>query len=142
MSTKLKTLGQYVHDSIEGYRSAHERAESVALKAAFASRMNAREATLARINRALVAIGKDRVTSGTTVGTFHDMWGKVLAAIGGNDQAVVSHVEDGEDFLKEQFEDALRDDEMNQLERDAVSECFSEISAGAMFADHLDAMTD
>lgn len=42
MSTKLKTLGQYVYDSIEGYRNAHDRAESAALKAAFARRADAR----------------------------------------------------------------------------------------------------
>lgn len=141
MSTKLKTLGEYVYDSIEGYRNAHERAEDTALKAAFASRIDNREATLSRINQALVGMGEDRITSGSTVGTFHDMWGKVLNAIGGNDQTVVSHVEEGEDFLKQQFQDALDNGDLTPRERDVVTASLTEISKGEFFADQLDKMT-
>ena len=141
MSTKLTTLGQYVYDSIEGYRSAHERAEDPALKAAFASRIDRRETTLSRINQALTGMGEDRITEGSTAGTFHDMWGKVLSAIGGNDQAVVSHVEEGEDFLKEQFEDALKDENVSHRERDVISACLTEISEGEYFADQLEKTT-
>lgn len=140
MSTQLKTLGQYVYDSIEGYRNAHERAEDASLKAAFASRIDNREATLSRINQALTGMGEDRVTTGSTLGTFHDMWGKVLSSIGGNDQSVVSHVEEGEDFLKERFEEALEDDDTTPRERDVISACLTEIAEGEFFADRLEAM--
>lgn len=142
MSSTLNNLGQYVFDSIEGYRNAHDRSDSPALKSAFASRIDRREATLTKINQGLMAMGEERITSGSTTGKFHEMWGAVLNALGAGDQTVVSHVEEGEDFLKERFQDALKDDDLDPRERDVITSCMAEIAEGEMFADQLERTTD
>jgi uncharacterized protein (TIGR02284 family) len=138
MSSRLTDLGHYVHDSIDGYRKAHERADDPDLRAAFASRIDRREATLARINAALTAGKEERVTSGSTLGTFHEIWGAVLKSLGGNDRAVISHVEEGEDFLKQRFEECLRDEDISPRERGVIVDCLREIAEAEYVAERLD----
>lgn len=138
MASQLRDLGQYVYDSIEGYRRAHERADDVDLKAAFASRIGRREATLARINTALSAMGEQSVTSGSTLGTLHDLWSAVLNALGNSDRAVIGRVEEGEDFLRQRFEEVLRQPDMSEQERQVILACLCEIAEGEFLGDRFD----
>lgn len=138
MASQLRDLAHYVCDSIDGYRRAHDAAEDIDLKAAFASRIDRREATLARINAALSAMGEKRVTSGSTLGTLHDLWGAVVNALGSSDHAVISQVEEGEDFLKQRFEEALRRRDIKDEERRVIVACLREIAEGEFFADRID----
>jgi uncharacterized protein (TIGR02284 family) len=130
-----------VYDSIEGYRNAHERADGQALKTAFASRIDQREATLAQINAVLAEQDAPRVTSGSALGTFHDIWGRVLSALGKNDHAIASHIEEGEEFLQDRFKDALKDKGLPLIEREVIARAFKEISEGASFAEELERVT-
>jgi uncharacterized protein (TIGR02284 family) len=141
MSSRLETLAHYTHDSIEGYRKARERAESPAIASALARRVEERETTLLRLNDALAEQGHERVASGSALGTFHKIWGSVLAALGQNDNAVINHVEEGEQFLRDRFEEGLKDKELVPREREVIARCLKEISESVSFAQQIEPVT-
>lgn len=140
MTDKLKDLGAYVYDSIEGYRETLEQTDDRRLKQAFSTRLTKREETLERINNALEHHGESPVDSGSTLGTFHEMWTKLTASVGDGEDAIIERVEEGEDFLKERFEEALEDENLSHKEREVIALCYEEVSRGEFFADQLESI--
>ena len=142
MTSKLKSLGEYVYDSVEGYQAASEKAEDPRLTQAFAQRLSKRQQTLNQINSAIVQQGGKEVTGGSTLGTFHEMWTRLTSALDKGDEAIVERVEEGEDFLKERFEEALKDDDLTAQDRQVISQCLEEVAQGEFFSDQLEAQYD
>ena len=113
----LNTLTGTTFDSVEGYRKAMAKAESPALKQALASRLAAREKTLDALNAELARAGGQRVAAGTTAGAVHRLWLSITDAFENGDEAAAERVEEGEDYLKEKFEAALKQDDLGEGER-------------------------
>jgi len=141
MTTKLETLGKYVYDSIEGYRRAQEKANDPGLRSAFADRLTKREQTLSRINAELASHKGDPIHSGSAKGSLHQAWVNLTDALDSGDEAIVERVEEGEDFLKDKFKDALDDDDLTSGERTTIAACYDEISSGEKMTDRLEDRT-
>ncbi|GMN02858.1 PA2169 family four-helix-bundle protein [Erythrobacter sp. MTPC3] len=137
---KLKKLTQTTFDSVEGYRKAAEKAESPALKQALERRTGQRQNTLNKLNEALMAGGENAVTSSSTMGQMHQTFLNVTESFSNGDEAAAERVEEGEEYLADQFRDVLEDDEngLDGSTRMIVQNAYSEIREGERFGEMLE----
>ena len=141
-STTFKSLTDTTFDSVEGYRQASEKADSAQLKQALAQRMQQREQTLQQMNGQLQQQGDELVTKGTLTGEAHQLWQSITSAFGSSDESVAERVEEGEDYIKNKFETALKDDELEPQERQIVQQCYDDICKGERFGDMISKQYD
>ena len=134
-STAFKSLPDTTFDSVEGYRKAHEKAKSTQLKQTLQQRLDKRLQTLGTLNAQLERQGDELVTKGTATGGLHRLWVDITDLFESGDEAAAERVEEGEDYLKEKFEAALKDDDLEPGERAVVEQCFAEIQEGERFGD-------
>lgn len=130
-STVFKSLTDTTFDSVEGYRQAAETANNPQLTQA----LQQRGQTLQQMNAELQRQGEELVTKGTLTGEAHQMWQSVTAAFENNDEAAAERVEEGEDYIKNKFQQALESDQLEVQERAVVQQAYSEICAGERFGD-------
>lgn len=141
-STIFKSLTDTTFDSVEGYRKAAEKADSAQLKHALQQRCQQRQETLGKMNAELQRQGDELVTKGTMTGEAHQMWASITSAFENNDEAAAERVEEGEDYIKDKFESALEDDDLQAEERAVVQQCYAEISEGERFGDLIERQYD
>jgi uncharacterized protein (TIGR02284 family) len=87
------------------------------------------------LNAQLERQGDDLVTKGTATGGLHRLWADITDLFENGDEAAAERVEEGEDYLKEKFEEALKDDDLEVGERAVVQQCMAEITEGERFGD-------
>ncbi|MBX7514895.1 PA2169 family four-helix-bundle protein [Qipengyuania sp. GH38] len=136
-STVFKSLTDTTFDSVEGYRQAGEKADSPQLKQALQQRCQSREQTLQQMNAELQRQGDELVTKGTMTGEAHQMWQSITSAFENNDEAAAERVEEGEDYIKGKFEQALESDQLEAQERAIVQQAYAEICEGERFGDMI-----
>ena len=136
-STVFKSLTDTTFDSVEGYRQAGDKAESPQLKQALQQRCQSREQTLQQMNAELQRQGDELVTKGTMTGEAHQMWQSIASAFESNDEAAAERVEEGEDYIKGKFEQALESDQLEAQERAIVQQAYAEICEGERFGDMI-----
>ncbi|GAB5350445.1 ferritin-like domain-containing protein [Qipengyuania sp. 483] len=141
-TTTFKSLTDTTFDSVEGYRQAGEKADSLQLKQALQQRASQREATLRQMNAELERQGDELVTKGTMTGEAHQMWQSISTAFESNDEAAAERVEEGEDYIKGKFEKALNSDQLEAQERAVVQQCYAEICEGERFGDIVENQYD
>ena len=137
-TTVFKSLTDTTFDSVEGYRDASAKAEDPQLKQALQQRCQQREQTLQQMNAELQRQGDELVTKGTLTGEAHQMWQSITSAFGSSDESVTDRIEEGEDYIKGKFEEALESDQLEASERQVVQQVFNEICEGERFADMLE----
>ncbi len=138
--TTLKSLTQTTYDSVEGYRKAIDKADSPALKSALERRLNSRIETLNTLNRALEANGEKRIDTVSMTGTAHQTFMSIAEAFSNSNEAAIERVEEGEDYLAEQFRDALNDDgeTLDSSFRMVIEQAYREVREGERFSDMLE----
>ncbi|GMM92242.1 PA2169 family four-helix-bundle protein [Qipengyuania sp. MTN3-11] len=141
-STTIKTLTDTTFDSVEGYRKAIDKADSPQLKQALQHRLQAREKTLQALNAEIQHQGGELVTKGTTAGQLHRIWTDITELFENGDEAAAERVEEGEDYLKEKFESALEENDMDPQQRTIIQQCYAEISEGERFGDMISKQYD
>ena len=68
---------------------------------------------------------------GTVLGKTHQAFLDLKAAVmGRDDKAIINEVERGEDYLKEKFEAALKDDTLAAESRDVVERAYQSVRKG------------
>lgn len=137
-NSTLKTLTDTAFDSVEGYRKAAEKADNPQLKQALQQRCQQRQQTVAQLNAEIQRQGDELVTEGTATGEAHQMWMSITSAFENNDEAAAQRVEEGEDYLKNKFEEALKDDDLDPQSRQVVQQCYDEICQGERFGDMIE----
>ena len=141
-STVFKSLTDTTFDSVEGYRQAAEKADSPQLKQALQSRCEARGQTLRQMNAELERQGDELVTKGTVTGEAHQMWQSISSLFENDDEAASERVEEGEDYIKGKFQEALDSDQLEAQERAVVQQCYAEICEGERFGDMIEKQYD
>ncbi len=141
-SSVFKSLTDTTFDSVEGYRKAAEKAESPQLKQALNQRLQQREQTLAQMNAQLERQGEELVTKGTISGSAHQMFASIADAFESGDEAAAERVEEGEDYIRGKFEEALDGDQLEASERGVVQQCLGEIREGEQFGDMIERQYD
>ena len=70
-------------------------------------------------------------------GEAHQLWMSITDAFEDGNEAAAERVEEGEDYLKNKFESALKDDDLDPQSRMVVQQCYAEISDGERFGDMI-----
>ncbi len=134
----LKSLTQLTYDSVEGYRKAAEKATSPALTRALDQRREKRAQTLAMLNSGLQEFGEEAIISTSVKGTIHQTWLNITDAFESGDEAATERVEEGEDFLAEQFENALKDESVDSRVRPMIETAYQDVRVGERFGDMIE----
>ncbi len=134
----LKSLTQTTYDSVEGYRKAADVAKSPALKRALETRQQKRAMTLSTLNSGLQELGVQPITDVSVSGKVHQMFLKITDALETGDEAAAERVEEGEDYIAEQFRDALNDNDLEAKVKGWLSTAYTEVSEGERFGDMIE----
>ena len=141
-STTFKSLTDTTFDSVEGYRKAAEKADSPQLKQALNQRLQQREQTLRQMNAELERQGDELVTKGTLTGEAHQMFASISDMFESGDEAAAERVEEGEDYIKNKFQEAIESNQLEAQERAVVERCYNEICEGEQFGDMIEKQYD
>ena len=98
-----------------------------------------RRDTFNSLNNELVSRGEEPINDRSMSGTFHQTWLSITEAFSNGDDAAVERVEEGEDYIAEQFRDALKDnDDLEPQVRTMIEKAYGEIREGERFTDMLE----
>ena len=129
--TTLKTLTSTLNDSINGYRESAEKVESQEFREMFNDFAKQREQASTELKAEVRRLGGDPDEDGSALGSLHQAWVDLKAAITGrDDKAIINEVERGEDYLKEKFETALNDGGLAPECRTAVERAYQSVREG------------
>lgn len=134
----LKSLTQTTYDSVEGYKKAIAKVDNPTLKRALQSRLDARERTLSDMNTVLVDNGGDRVDSSSLSASMHQTWLIIADTFERDTKAAVERVEEGEDYLAREFQDAMNDNAFEGAIEATLKSAYSEIRESERFSDMLE----
>jgi len=127
----LNTLIATTLDSVKGFREAAEDSKVATHAQFFREMAEERSRVAADLQAHVRSHGGDPRTESSTAGALHRTWLNVREAItGGDEDAVVREVENGEDYIKGKFETALRDDELSSDCRGVIEQCMASIRKG------------
>lgn len=130
-TTILKTLTSTLNDSVNGYRDAAENAEGSQFQQIFRDNASERERVSGELAGEVRRLGGTPDEDGTVLGKTHQTWLDLKAAITGrDDKAIINEVERGEDYLKEKFEAALKDDTLAPESRAVVEHAYQSVRKG------------
>ena len=130
-TTVLNTLIATTLDSMKGYRESAEASENTTHQQFFNQMAEERSQVAAELQAHVRSLGGDPETESSTAGAAHRGWVNLKSAITGRDeQAIVNEVERGEDYIKEKFEAAMRDDELSPETRGLLEKAFASIRKG------------
>jgi uncharacterized protein (TIGR02284 family) len=129
--TIIKTLTSTLNDSVKGYRDAAEDAQSPRYKELFSEFAGKREQVALMLQEEVVRLGGDPDVDGSTMGSLHQAWLDLKSAVTGHDdKAIINEVERGEDYLKEKFEAALKDDHVTGETRAVIDRAWTSVREG------------
>ena len=130
-TTVLNTLTATTLDSMKGYRESAEASENTTHQQFFNQMAEERSQVAADLQAHVRSLGGDPETESSTAGAAHRGWVNLKSAITGRDeQAIVNEVERGEDYIKEKFEAAMKDDELSPETRGLLEKSFASIRQG------------
>ncbi len=106
----LKELIETCRDGQKGYAEAAEHvSDNHSLKSFFHDQSTERGRFAAELTQALQSYDKDASTSGSVSGALHRTWLELKGTITkGDDHAILESVEQGEDYAKKAYEEALQ----------------------------------
>jgi uncharacterized protein (TIGR02284 family) len=94
-------------DGEKGFREAAEHFKSPELKS-MANQVSSERASFAReLEPELLTQGKEKVPEGSAAGSVHRAWIDIKTALGGGDQTILDWLEQGEDYAKKIYQEAL-----------------------------------
>ena len=114
----LQDLIETLRDSQNGHRFAAEHVHDPELKTLFNEVSLKRGQFAGELEREVVRLGEhDPKREGTTRGSLHRAWFELKSKLGaGDDAGVLNWVEQGEDYIKKQYQEAVQ----NKLPSDVV----------------------
>ena len=118
-------------DSVDGYRSAAESADSGQFQSIFFERANERQRVAEELRVHVRSLGGEPEDDGSILAGAHRAFMNLRDAVTGlDDQAVIAEVERGEDHIKAKYEDALTENVLSTETMGIVRECFTSVKSG------------
>ena len=117
-------------DSVHGYREAVKETDKPTYRDLFQSWANERQRLVTDLQATVSSLGGEPEDDGTALGSMHRVFVNLRASMSKGDKVVVDEVERGEDHIKAKYEDALKDDKLSPVTRDAVARAFTSIKQG------------
>jgi uncharacterized protein (TIGR02284 family) len=117
-------------DSQRGFEEAADSTNDPELKTLFRDFSQRRAHNAAELRQCISAAGKEPTNTGSVSATLHRWWIDAKQALTGKDAAsILNEAERGEDSIKHEYEDALKD--MNDVGvRDVVERQFRNVKEG------------
>ncbi|MEO7635880.1 MAG: PA2169 family four-helix-bundle protein [Sphingomicrobium sp.] len=129
--TTLNTLTATLIDSVKGYENSAKDIQSEQFREIFRQRADERQQSVEQLRGEIRKLGGDPDDNGSFLGSMHQRFEDLKAAISGNDdKAIINEVERGEDYLKEKFETALGSDTLSSDSRTVVEQAFQSVKSG------------
>ena len=117
-------------DSMKGYKEAAEDSET-GNSAFFCEMADERSAVASQLQQYVTTLGGDPQDDSSITAAAHRGFMDLKQAVMGTDEkAIVQEVERGEDFIKEKYEEALKDSELSEQTRAEIQACYSSIQQG------------
>ncbi|QNI36534.1 PA2169 family four-helix-bundle protein [Edaphobacter albus] len=109
MRRALLSVINTLHDSQKAFAEIGDHLKDAAIKKYFLAESLKRAQFRGDLEEVLHQNGVHDITeSGTAVGALNRVWGDLKAKLGGGDHTLLATAEQGEDTVKEAYEDALR----------------------------------
>jgi len=109
--SSLNDLIEICKDAQEGFRQAAEGVKNGELQTLFNTYAQQRAQFAAELQHEVLRLGGEPERTGSTVGALHHGWLNLKSALtDGDEGAVISECERGEDFSVRRYEDALKDE--------------------------------
>ena len=134
----LKDLTQTTYDSVEGYREAARKTENTGIRRAFERRAEQRSRVLEQMNGALKSNGEEPISSASMSSSVHQTFLSVTDALRDSTKAAIERVEEGEDYIANKFDDALKRDDLDTGMRALIEAGYRDIHEGERFSDMLE----
>lgn len=126
----LNGLIETTLDSADGYSEAAKETDNTALRSLFEKRGSERRQVASELQTQVRALGGDPEDDGTVLAKAHRTFLSVKHAMLKDEQAVINSVENGEDFIKDKYEKALKDDDLTPATRSFISSTYPVIKDG------------
>ena len=127
---KLDDLIVTTIDSIRGYEHSAEHVERDRYTEFFVAMASERRQVVDALSARSRELGGTPADYGSTAGTIHRRIEDLRRALGGGDKAILSEIERGEDYLKEEFERALADKHISPGTNGVIRVCFDSVMRG------------
>jgi uncharacterized protein (TIGR02284 family) len=125
----LNSLIETTLDSANGYKEAAENANDGQLKVMFTERARRRMDLSRELQQEVRSFGGEPEDDQSLLGKAHNKFVDLKNALTGgqSEKAVIDEVERGEDFIKDKYEAAMRDDELPSNAREVVTRAYASI---------------
>ena len=128
--SKLDDLIVTLIDSVKGYEHSAEQDKAGCYRDFFREMARDRREAVAALQAASRAESGSPADYGSAAATIHRRIEDLRVAFGGGAAAIVKEVERGEDYLKEEFERVLADEQMSPAAMAAVREAYASVRRG------------
>ena len=128
--SKLDDLIVTTIDSIYGYEHSAKHAESGRFTGFFTEMAAERRQVVDALSARSRELGGTPADYGSAAATIHRRVEDLRLAFGGGDHAILSEIERGEDYLKEEFERALKDEHISPGTHGVIRTCFESVLRG------------
>ena len=130
-TTTLNTLIATLIDSVEGYQKSAADVESPRFADMFTARAQERQQAVYQLQSAVAEAGGSPADDGSMMGSVHRGMQSLREAVSSRDDAaIIAEIERGEDYLKEKFETAMDNTDLDARALDAVTEAWASVQAG------------
>lgn len=135
----LNDVTKTLIDSQKGYQQAAEKVdENYALRSQFLQRADQRQQMINQFQTRVRTFGAEPQTEGGVTGSAHRMWNDFTSMFQSDEKAALNAIDDGEEFLAEQVEDKLDDNEIDMESRQLLRQAYASAKEGERFADRME----
>ena len=128
--SKLDDLIVTTIDSVRGYEHSARHADAGRFRQFFEDMAAERRRVIDALSAKSRELGGTPAEYGSTAATIHRRVEDFRLALGGGDEAILSEIERGEDYLKEEFDRVLDDERMSPGALGVVRECYTSVLRG------------
>ncbi len=128
--SKLDDLITTTIDSARGFENSAQDAPDSRYSGFFRDMARERREVVSMLQAQSRALGGTPTEQGSIAGTLHRRWEDLRNALGGGDSAVIKEVERGEDYLKEEYERAINDENVSEETRAVMRRAYESVRRG------------
>ena len=130
-TTTLNTLIATLIDSAEGYEKSAGDVENPRFAEMFNARAQERQQAITHLQAAVAQAGGNPEDDGSIMGSLYRGMQTLREAVSTRDDAaIIAEIERGEDYLKDKFETAMDNVDLDSRALDAVTEAWASVQAG------------
>ncbi len=128
--SKIDDLIVTTIDSVRGYEHSAKHADAGRFVQFFEDMADERRRVIDALSAKSRELGGTPAEYGSTAATIHRRVEDFRRVLGGGDTAILSEIERGEDYLKEEFDRVLEDGRMSPGAIGVVRECYTSVLKG------------